>query len=576
MENNQSQRETNVTAKNEQRTANPDLQEIRLNLDIANKRVSEIAQEIDRLIANGVTTIEKTREANVYLENEFGKKVDELTKKLGSITPETTTLIRERMVTESADLAKKLSHKLAALHEARIQTDREIKNERGPTSLEEDGRYRKFIEEKSFEYLKNQDARYYNEHFSGIAPSGYLLDKQGQETVFLPSQNICIGWVEVQNNAREAFTQKFPEDAKRYQDIEQMEDLTDEAEMVEEESVFDKNKAKLAEIYATDPAESIRANLAAAEYDIKLSREAEKSRIISIARGCEKVTMTPDGRCDTCGQGPNNFCACGKTFLSNQMIQEGRLVKAGYGWAEEALSTINQQRDELDKIEDFKPTHEECVEADTSGNTFIRYSEDLGISADDLRGQQILDVGAGEREFSAHCLRENISTRAHSLDLNLIYGKHPGLEDVRHKQKTFLNRVLSPDIRAQLDKLTKVGDREVLPYTDDSFDIIVSNSAMPGFGESTDPAWTDADQSIKKTLGEMIRVLKSGKEARLYPFILNPTSERVKRWAEIFSNELAALETQGLADVTIEPTGETKSDGTAARLIIKKKETAVK
>jgi hypothetical protein len=283
----------------------------------------------------------------------------------------------------------------------------------------------------------------------------------------------------------------------------------------------------------------------------------------------QRVTLRPNGDLNLDG-----VTICNIPIHKAEFLFVQRLIEE-YGFPV-SHEKINQQRDELDKIEDFKPTHEECVEADTSGNTFIRYSEDLGISADDLRGQQILDVGAGEREFSAHCLRENISTRAHSLDLNLIYGKHPGLEDVRHKQKTFLNRVLSPDIRAQLDKLTKVGDREVLPYTDDSFDIIVSNSAMPGFGESTDPAWTDADQSIKKTLGEMIRVLKSGKEARLYPFILNPTSERVKRWAEIFSNELAALETQGLADVTIEPTGETKSDGTAARLIIKKKETAVK
>ena len=50
--------------------------------------------------------------------------------------------------------------------------------------------YQKALEKLSLEYISgNNDAKkYFDAHYSGVAASGYLLDKQGRETNFLPSQ----------------------------------------------------------------------------------------------------------------------------------------------------------------------------------------------------------------------------------------------------------------------------------------------------------------------------------------------------------------------------------------------------
>jgi len=67
-------------------------------------------------------------------------------------------------------------------------------------------------------YLKTKDAEWFNREFSGeVAPSGYLLDKNGKETNLLSSQNITAGIEEVTAQAQAKFTEMYPEDAQKYQ-----------------------------------------------------------------------------------------------------------------------------------------------------------------------------------------------------------------------------------------------------------------------------------------------------------------------------------------------------------------------
>jgi hypothetical protein len=96
---------------------------------------------------------------------------------------------------------------------------RQIFQEKGNENLTrvgDDARYRQIFQEKSMDYLKNEDKDWFESRFGGISDSGYLLDKNGQETNSLPSQNISAGIKKVETAALQEFISKYPEDAKRY------------------------------------------------------------------------------------------------------------------------------------------------------------------------------------------------------------------------------------------------------------------------------------------------------------------------------------------------------------------------
>ncbi len=63
--------------------------------------------------------------------------------------------------------------------------------------------YNAALQEASLEYLLANDAKYFNERYSGkLSPSGYLLDKNGNETNDLPNQLITSGFEKVESAAR--------------------------------------------------------------------------------------------------------------------------------------------------------------------------------------------------------------------------------------------------------------------------------------------------------------------------------------------------------------------------------------
>lgn len=91
-----------------------------------------------------------------------------------------------------------------------------------PQTLDQDVRYRQLSEELSLQHLKTKDSGYFYSKYSGdVSPNGYLLDRQGKETNFLPSQNISgEPWGEVSAKAKAEFQQRFPEEFQKYEQAE--------------------------------------------------------------------------------------------------------------------------------------------------------------------------------------------------------------------------------------------------------------------------------------------------------------------------------------------------------------------
>lgn len=64
--------------------------------------------------------------------------------------------------------------------------------------LEMNPRFKEVLEEESLKYVKEKNADWFFSEYSGeVSPQGYLLDKNGRETNFLPSQCVSVGYPEV-------------------------------------------------------------------------------------------------------------------------------------------------------------------------------------------------------------------------------------------------------------------------------------------------------------------------------------------------------------------------------------------
>lgn len=87
--------------------------------------------------------------------------------------------------------------------------------------FQDDPRYRQIEQEEALRFLTTKDASWFYREYSGeLAPSGYLLDKRGQETNTLPTQAIGAGIEDVEAAARERFRERYPDAANTYQEQE--------------------------------------------------------------------------------------------------------------------------------------------------------------------------------------------------------------------------------------------------------------------------------------------------------------------------------------------------------------------
>lgn len=110
--------------------------------------------------------------------------------------------------------------------------------------------------------------------------------------------------------------------------------------------------------------------------------------------------------------------------------------------------------------------------------------EDLRLTPEDF-SKKILDVGAGSAQFAKWAKEHDVSQEIYSLE--------PKEDYPEEKNNTILAKA------------------ESIPFKDESFDLIVSNAAIPNIyiGDKY------AEKEVEDSFNEMIRVLKSGGEIRL-------------------------------------------------------------
>jgi hypothetical protein len=91
-----------------------------------------------------------------------------------------------------------------------------VTNKEGGKTVEEDARYKEIYEKEALSYLKSYDSKYFNENYSGIGADGFLLDKEGNHTSSLPSQNIPVfknglTFPKFRDKVKEKFFDQYPD-----------------------------------------------------------------------------------------------------------------------------------------------------------------------------------------------------------------------------------------------------------------------------------------------------------------------------------------------------------------------------
>ena len=120
-------------------------------------------------------------------------------------------------------------------------------------------------------------------------------------------------------------------------------------------------------------------------------------------------------------------------------------------------------------------------------DVFRGYMEDLRLTPADLN-KRILDVGAGSAQFSRWAKEHGVSNQIYSLELKKEY--------IQEKEKSVSARA------------------EAIPFISESFDLIVSNGAIPNV--LIDGGRVEAiKESVSSSVQEMMRVLRPGGEIRL-------------------------------------------------------------
>ncbi|MDO8601266.1 MAG: class I SAM-dependent methyltransferase [bacterium] len=129
---------------------------------------------------------------------------------------------------------------------------------------------------------------------------------------------------------------------------------------------------------------------------------------------------------------------------------------------------------------------EPSIKDGTDEEIFQNYMEDLRFAPDDF-DKKILDVGAGSAKFAKWAKEHGVSKEIYSLD--------PVKENLAEKEKSV------------------VAISEALPFKDESFDLIISNAAIPNMHIGNDLETVRG--KVFNSLNEMVRVVKSGGEIRL-------------------------------------------------------------
>lgn len=141
---------------------------------------------------------------------------------------------------------------------------------------------------------------------------------------------------------------------------------------------------------------------------------------------------------------------------------------------------------------------------------FKGYFYDLELKPEDFN-KIILDVGAGEAQFAKYAKDHNIGSQIYSLE---------PFQEMLEKEKGL------------------IGYAEKIPMPDESFDLIVSNGAIPNIylGEK------DVEEKVKKSFSEMLRVLKDEGEIRLARVLMGNKYKNQKILTNIIEEVFKKLE----------------------------------
>jgi len=143
------------------------------------------------------------------------------------------------------------------------------------------------------------------------------------------------------------------------------------------------------------------------------------------------------------------------------------------------------------------------------------YLSILNLDLELLLKERILDIGAGEALFASELSREASQRKVagggavYALDLGLGDFLREADEHQLRDPFAAAKRKRIQERLSELANIAVVGDWHTLPFADRSFDRVVSVFAFP--------FWVESWRSFRSGLAEILRVLKKGGIANLYP-----------------------------------------------------------
>lgn len=136
----------------------------------------------------------------------------------------------------------------------------------------------------------------------------------------------------------------------------------------------------------------------------------------------------------------------------------------------------------------------------------------------------ILDIGSGTARVERYLRdRKDIDTRVISLDPKY---DPESIESYDKNDKKEIKKLM--DLNKQLRLNLVRGGIEDLPFKNESFDIAISHLFFPAYVVWPRDTNEINRKRVEQGVGEILRVLKPGGEARLYPVSLGHTAEFIQ------------------------------------------------
>ncbi len=134
------------------------------------------------------------------------------------------------------------------------------------------------------------------------------------------------------------------------------------------------------------------------------------------------------------------------------------------------------------------------------------YLELLDLNIEELKGKKILDLGSGRLQRFPRELLQKIEDKAEVVGLDITLKEEERRKEIKEAQPYLYNS----------DKLGLIAASFLqLPFQDNSFDLVLSLYGMPLYLTSEDEEMSK--ENIRRSVMEILRVLKPGGEARIFP-----------------------------------------------------------